>query len=351
MRSFWLVFVVLFLCGPIVFSQNMVDSSLKKIEWKLLAFTELGFEYIDNSYFSTISTQDNIWNQEIKEVGEFELGFQFKPQKKMKVKVEIEFDKNSPQPKFKDFWIGFNLKSKQKVKMGYFKNQMGRFFNTSKKQRLGLNKTMAHDFISTTMVMERDVGLEYQKSFKKKGSGARFRFKISADAAKNIFTNPSMSFTIGPFLTKVDYIGILSERKEYDLSLYNQLAGLSTVYESGRVLQNLASYKLVNELFVGDNFTENLRNETLGVSENEQFMIVEQKHSVGTSHDLLFLKASQYILGVSLLNPSELRNLEVVSGLNLHLNESSSLIWKSELLWRLISREGFTVASSVQFIL
>lgn len=351
MRNFRMVLAVLLFLVSITFAKGTVNSSDKSLEWKLLVFTELGFEYVDNSYFSTTSTQDNIWNQEVKEIGELELGFQFKPHKKIKLKVEVEFDKHSPQPKFKDFWLAFNLKSKQKVKLGYFKNQFGQFFNTQKQSRLGLNRTLVHDFVRTTMIMERDLGLEYRKSFRKQGEGLGLSIKTSLDASKNFFTNPSVDFETKSFLFKIDYVGVLSQRKEYDLSSYNQLASFSGGYQLGSVLKRLPTYEVVNEVFMGDNVASNLRYEILDLIERKYFVALEQKHSLGVGYDYRFLKGMQYVLGASMLNPSSLRNFEMISGVNLHLTKSSSLIWKSELLWRFLSHEGFTVASSVQFFL
>jgi hypothetical protein len=323
----------------------------EKNQWNLSAFTELGFEYIDNSYFSTTATQENIWNQEVKEVAKAELGFLFKPHKKMKLKFEVEFDRNDPQPKMKDFWLKINLKSKQKVKLGYFKNQWGRLHNTSKKKRLSLHKTGGQQFVKSSWVMERDLGVEYFKSFKQDGEGFSLSARGSADGSKNIFQNSSLKYDRQSFTLKLDYMGVLSEKKEYSLRLLNQLAAISTEFWKGKLLESLPRYQWVSEVFAGDDVSENLKSAIWGVDEKKYFVVLEQRHSLGLLHDFSFLKASQFVLGVSMLNPHHLRHFESVAGVNLHLTSSSSLIWKTEFLRRFVSQEGFTLSSSLQFFL
>jgi hypothetical protein len=351
MRFYKLIFTMFLFFGAMGFAEESGLSSFNNLKWKLIANTELGFEYIENSYFSTSSTQDNIWNQEVKELGELELGFKFKPQKKIKLKVELKFDKNYPQPKMKDFWVDFNLKSKQNVKLGYFKNQLGRSFNTSKKTRLGLNKTYGQELVKTALVMERDFGIQYLNSFRKSEQRFSFGLKGSIDASKNIFGNPSLSFQTNSLLFKADYVGVLSERKEYSLSLYNNLGSLASEFWIGEILKNLPTYKLLNEFLGGDNVNANFKSQIMGEENRDYFFVLEQKHSLAVKHELSFLKASQYVIGFSMLNPSSMRNFESIGGLNLHLTEASSLVWKSELLWRFLSKKGFTVASSLQFFL
>lgn len=345
------MYVILLFFFAISFAEASGLSSFNHLKWKLIANTELGFEYIDNSYFSTNSTQDNIWNQEFKEVGDLELGFKFNPQKKIKLKIELKLDKNSPQPKIKDFWVDFNLKSKQNLKLGYFKNQLGRSFNTSKKIRLGLNKTYGQELIKTALVMERDFGVQYLNSFRKSEQGFSLGLKGSVDASKNIFGNPSLSFQTNSLLLKADYVGVLSDRKEYSLSLYNNLGSLASEFWIGETLKNLPAYKVLNEVLGGDNVNANFKSQIMGEENRDYFFVLEQKHSLAVKHELSFLKASQYVIGFSMLNPSSMRYFESIGGLNLHLTETSSLIWKSELLWRFLSKEGFTVASSLQFFL
>ncbi|MDB9744225.1 hypothetical protein OAA91_01720 [Fibrobacterales bacterium] len=346
-----LILGLLFICLTNISAASEKNSDLKYVDWQLLAFSELGFRYIDNSYFSTISTQENIWNQEIKEVGKFELGFQFKPQKKIKLKLEVEFDRNSPQPELNDFWMNLNLKSKQGVKIGYFKNQLGHYFNTSKKKRLSLNKTIGQQYVRTTLIMERDFGVEYRKSFSKNNEGLGLRLKGSVDGSKNLFVNPSLSYDGGFYALKSAYVGVLSERKEYGLRAYNQVGVVSLGLNAGSVLGHLPKYQLISEVFAGDNVSSNIHNQILGAYEREYVFVLEQKQSLAIGHDFRFLKASQYLLGVSMINPDSFNYLEGMSGVNLHMTESSSLIWKSELLWRFLLQEGFTVASSVQFFL